>query len=151
MSPTSAPVEAHQPEHAFPIAERAESGAGAVNDVLRICGTGLFEVAVRAAECLHHARRCGDGMRAFECAWQIVCNAGVTDPKFVGNCLIRLGSADLTCGCRPTSIAKDRDEIAADDRHTLAHVLADLVALIVASPSSGAATGSVMVPESEMP
>ena len=128
----------------LPTVQRAFNGAGAVNDLRSVCGAGLFEVAVRTAECLHQARRCGDGMRAFRCAWEIVCSAGVTDPKFVANCLIRLGTAHLTCGCRPTAIAKlgrtqGHDEHAADDRHTLAHVLAELIALIVASPPAGTA------------
>jgi hypothetical protein len=146
MSPTAALTQAHQPGQALPAAERAVNGANAVTDVLRVCGAGLFEVAVRVAECLHEARRCDDGMRAFECAWQIACSAGITDPKFVVNCLVRLGSAHLTCGCRPTAIAKlgrtqGHDKWAFDDRRTLAHVLADLVALIVASSSAGATPG----------
>jgi len=132
--------------HGLPTVDWTVNGAGDIHDVSRVCGTGLFEVAIRAAECLHHARRCGDGMRAFECAWQIVCSAGITDPKFVASCLLRLGSAHLTCGCRPTAIAKlgrtqGHDEHAPDDRHTLDHVLAELVALITAAPTTGSTPG----------
>lgn len=110
-----------------------------LNDVRHVGGAGLFEVAVRTAECLHYARRCDDGMRALACAWHIVCSAGVTDPKLVASCLVRLGTADLTCGCRPTAIAasrrrRGRDAAVLGERLTLDQALAELVALIGATP-----------------
>lgn len=70
--------------------------------------------------------------RALACAWHIVCGAGVTDPKLVVSCLVRLGTADLPCGCRPTAIAasrrtRGRDTAVLGERLTLDQALAERV------------------------
>jgi hypothetical protein len=70
----------------------------------------------------------------------------MTEPKLVANCLVRLGSADLTCGCRPTAIANRRHAPGrAAHVHgqplTLDQALAELVSLIEASPTAGTAPG----------
>lgn len=103
----------------------------------RLC-VALFEVGIRLAEYLHDIRRCDDGMRAIDCAWQIVCTAAVTDPKFVAGCLFRLGAAMLTCGCRPTAVAR-RGQTANREGHTFDQAVAELVARIAAAPAATAA------------
>lgn len=72
----------------------------AATDVRRLC-LELFEGGMRLAEYLHHTRRCDDGMRAIDCAWQMVCTAAVIDPKFIAGCLLRLGMATSPAAAGP--------------------------------------------------
>jgi hypothetical protein len=125
----------------------------AAPDVRRLC-VALFEGGVRLAEYLHHIRSCEEGMRAIDYAWQIVCTSAVTDPKLIAGCLLRLGMANLTCGCRPTTIGHRRRTPIRDahqirDMRTLDQVRGGLATLIGALPYETGPAPSHRMPAKE--